>query len=87
MRYRPRLVSELRLEPVATARLRVLVEAHRRGFVTNARARRIGGWNQSWFHLNKMVEAGVLVRHGFNRWTPSPSQMIRKRGRPRHLEL
>jgi len=87
MSYRPRLVSELRLEPTAVARLRVLREAHRMGFVTNARASKIGRWNQSWFHLNKMVEAGVLIYKGYNKWEPSPSQLNRKRGRPRHLEL
>ena len=78
MKYRPRLVIELREEPVARARLRILKEAHRRGYVTNARARRS--------HLNKLVEAGVLVRYG-DKWLPSPAQMNRKRGRPRHLEL
>jgi hypothetical protein len=87
MSYRPRLIAELRRERASIIKLRILKEAHRRGFVTNAGARKIGGWKQGWFHLNKMVEAGVLVYSGYNRWAPSPDQIYRKRGRPRHLEL
>jgi hypothetical protein len=79
MRYRPRLKSDIRHDRTARARLRILKEAHRRGFITNVQAKKVD--------LNKMVEAGVLVYRGHNQWVPSPTQMNRKRGRPRHLEL
>jgi hypothetical protein len=68
---------------ISKARLKILLEAQRKGFVTNAKAKKIGGFKQVWFHLNKMVEAGVLERDGFNNWIPA-----KRRGRPpKHLEL
>jgi hypothetical protein len=87
MSYRPKLVTELRHERTARAKLKILKEAHRKGFVTTARAREIGRWDRSDFYLNEMVKAGVLVHQSFNKWAPSPEQLNRKRGRPRHLEL
>jgi hypothetical protein len=59
-----------RKKKIAKARLRVLQEAQSAGSITNAKAKKIGRWNQAWFHLNKMVQVGVLKRNGFNRWIP-----------------
>jgi len=55
---------------VAKARERVLKAAKRRGRITNAEASAIGKWDQAWYHLNAMREAGLLKRQGFNEWRP-----------------
>jgi hypothetical protein len=67
-------------QQVFKARQRILREALRTGHITNAKARKIGRFDQAWFHLNAMREAGVLSYKKFNRWTPT------KRGRA-SLEL
>jgi hypothetical protein len=59
------------------ARNRVLTQALRKGVVTNEEAKRLGGWAQSWYHLNKLAKAGVLKRTAYNTWEP-----VRRRGRP-----
>jgi hypothetical protein len=57
-------------EKTARARERVLNEARKKGSITNARARIVGRWDQSWYHLNAMREAGLLKKDGFNVWRP-----------------
>lgn len=59
------------------ARGRVLRKALRQGAITNEQAKRIGRWNQAYYHLRKLAQAGVLKRTGYNTWEP-----IRRRGRP-----
>ena len=54
---------------VMKARKRVLTEVKRKGYITNERAQEVGRWAQSWYHLNKMAEAGILKRDEYNRWT------------------
>jgi hypothetical protein len=78
-----RKINGHRRKKVSEARLRILAEARRKGYVTNAKAKKIGKFSQAWFHLNRMVEAGVLERDGFNNWIPA-----KRRGRPpKNLEL
>jgi hypothetical protein len=62
---------------VAKARLRVLKKALQAGHITNEQARRVGHWNQAYYHLNKLAKAGYLKREEYNTWVP-----IRRRGRP-----
>lgn len=50
------------------ARSRIFTEAHRKGYVTNEKAKRIGNWEQAWYHLSKMAEAGLLKQAGYNKW-------------------
>lgn len=52
------------------SRERVLKVARKRGLITNAQARVIGQWDQAWYHLNAMRQAGLLKREGFNVWRP-----------------
>jgi hypothetical protein len=56
---------------ISRARHRILAEARRKGYVTNAMAKKTGGFQQAWFHLNAMVEAGALEYSSFNRWVPA----------------
>ena len=57
-------------ERVERARERVLKFARREGHITNRLAAAVGGWDQSWYHLNAMAQAGLLKRDGFNTWRP-----------------
>jgi len=56
--------------------MRVLKRALERGMVTNEEAKRIGNFNQAYYHLNKLAQAGVLKRTGYNTWVP-----VRRKGR------
>ena len=51
-------------------RARVFKRAKRKGFITNAEAKKIGGWAQAWHHLNVMRDLGYLKQAGHNLWTP-----------------
>jgi hypothetical protein len=62
-------------QQVFKARQRILREALRTGHITNAKARKVGRFDQAWFHLQSMVDDGTMKYSGFNRWTPT------KRGR------
>ena len=66
---------------VLTARAKVLAEARKVGVISNDRAREVGKWNQSWYHLNAMAEAGLLAHAGYNLWTP-----VKGKGRPRMVK-
>jgi hypothetical protein len=57
-------------ERTIKARERVLEAAKKRGFVTNATAAKVGGWEQAYYHLRVMVQDGLLRRSAYNRWTP-----------------
>ena len=65
---------------IIRARGRVLRKALKQGAITNEQARQVMGRHQVWYHLNKLAEAGVLKRTGYNAWEP-----VRQRGRPRHV--
>jgi hypothetical protein len=52
------------------ARARVLDWARKTGSISNAQACKVGRWGQAWYHLNKLTEAGLLRRTGFNVWVP-----------------
>jgi hypothetical protein len=67
---------------VAKARMRVLKKARASGYITNEQARRVGKWDQAWYHLNKLAKAGYLKRDEYNTWVP-----IRSRGRPNTKSL
>jgi hypothetical protein len=56
---------------VARARLRVLKKAQRVGHITNEQAKKVGGWAQAYYHLNKLAEAGFLRRKEYNTWVPT----------------
>lgn len=58
------------------ARIRVMKRALDKGSITNKQAKKIGKWNQCYYHLNKLAEAGLLKRTAYNTWEP-----IRRRGR------
>jgi hypothetical protein len=59
---RPKKVTVLK------ARIRVLAEIKRKGYITNERAQEVGRWAQAWYHLNQMVEDGYLRKDEYNRW-------------------
>jgi len=54
----------------AKARQKVLKIAKRKGRITNAQARKAGGWKQPWYHLQAMAQAGQLKRVDQNDWRP-----------------
>jgi hypothetical protein len=60
------------------SRQRVLKHARKAGIISNEQACEIGQWDQAWYHLNAMCEAGLLTHAGYNLWAPA-----RKRGRSR----
>jgi hypothetical protein len=62
----------------AKARLRVLKHARKKGYVTNEKARKLGKFDQVWYHLKVLSDRGLLKHQGHNRWVPIP-----QRGRPR----
>jgi len=51
-------------------RQKVLTLAKTRGSVTNAQARKAGGWKQPWYHLTAMAKAGQLKRVNQDDWRP-----------------
>jgi len=51
-------------------RAKVFKRAKKNGFITNAEAKKIGGWKQAWHHLDVMRERGYLKQAGHNLWTP-----------------
>jgi len=69
-------------EATVKARQKVYDKALKVGYVTNTQAKRIGGWSQSWYHLNKLAEAGYLKREEYDCWVP-----IRRRGRLKQLAV
>lgn len=79
MSHKPKAVNGHRRKRVNRARLRVLRAAREKGYITNKEAKKIGGFDQAWFHLNQMVVAGVLEHDGYNAWVPVKRK---KPGRP-----
>lgn len=79
MSHKPEIVNGIRRKRINRARLRVLKAARKQGSITNKQAKKVGGFDQAWFHLNQMVIAGVLEHDGFNRWVPVKRK---KPGRP-----
>jgi hypothetical protein len=53
------------------SRERVLKYARKEGIISNERACEIGNWNQAWYHLSAMADAGLLKHAGYNLWTPA----------------
>jgi hypothetical protein len=66
--YKPRVYNGLRRRHILRSRRLVLAKAYKQGFITNAQASKIGKWQQSWYHLNALAEAGFLEHDGYNRW-------------------
>ena len=64
---------------VRQARDRVLRYAREQGSITNKEAKKIGKWNQAWWHLNALVEAKMLRYEDYNCWVPVKRK---KRGPP-----
>lgn len=66
----PKRYNGLKRRSVLRARLKILREAEKKGVITNARAKQIGGFSQVWFHLKWMKDAGYLRHSGYNEWKP-----------------
>lgn len=62
---------------IVKARGRVLQRAIKQGTISNDEVKAVMKVHQAWYHLNKMAEAGVLKRTGYDSWEP-----VRRRGRP-----
>jgi hypothetical protein len=73
--------KESKRETTAKARARVLQAAILHGHVTHNQARKLGKWDQAWYHLNAMRDAGQLVQDEYNRWRPAPPKKKRKRAK------
>jgi hypothetical protein len=56
---------------VNAARERVLEAAREKGVITNTEARKIGRWEQCWYHLQAMCKQGLLKHTGYNEWVPT----------------
>lgn len=78
MSKEPKRYNGLRRRGVLRGRLKIVREAEKKGFITNARAKKVGKFSQVWFHLKALEDAGVLEHAGYNEWTPAK----RGRGRP-----
>jgi hypothetical protein len=63
------------------ARKRILRAVKKYGFITNEKARKVGRFDQAWYHLNRMVELKVLQRSGHNEWTLAK----RRQGEPNYI--
>ena len=59
-----------RAERTAQLHDKLLKEAKREGVISNERACKVGRLEQSWYHLNALVESGKLKRAGYNQWMP-----------------
>jgi cytochrome c biogenesis protein ResB len=55
----------------AEARARVLAFAQKRGSITCEQAKKVGRWDQGWYHLNILRRAGLLVHTKYNEWQPT----------------
>src|SRR5262249_52488017 len=53
------------------ARAKILEFAERHGSVTNEQAKKLGGWDQCYYHLAEMAKQGLLVHSGYNLWKPA----------------
>jgi hypothetical protein len=62
MKKRPRKRST-----VTAGRVRVILHALKTP-ITHAQACRIGGFAQSWYHLEALRKAGLLERTEYNTW-------------------
>jgi len=60
------------------ARQRILNRVRSKGVITNEQARKIGRFNQVWYHLAQLEKAGFIKHDGHNNWVP-----VVKRGRVR----
>jgi hypothetical protein len=69
-------VMTLKRQQVTEMRARILAEAKRAGFITSARARKITGLNQIWYHLNALCKEGLLQHIGYSRWKARPPNLI-----------
>jgi hypothetical protein len=83
MSRKPKRYNGLKRRSVLLARGRILREAQKKGYITNARAKKIGKFAQVWFHLKCMEEAGYLKHVDYNMWEPvegrSPHELGPKR--------
>lgn len=79
MSHKPKAYNGIKRRQIHRARARVLTEARRKGYVTNATAAKIGKWKQGFYHLNALAAAGLLKHKGYNKWEP----VKQKPGRPR----
>lgn len=78
MSHKPKRYNGIKRRNILKARGKILREAEKNGFITNAKAKEIGQFSQVWFHLNAMANAGHLEHAGYNTWRPK-----RGPGRPR----
>jgi hypothetical protein len=71
MSHKPKRYNGLKHRNVLRARGKILREAQKKGFVTNARAKQVSKFSQVWFHLQAMADAGHLEHTGYNTWEPA----------------
>ena len=69
MSKKPKRHNGLKRRSVLRARAKIVREVERKGFITNAKAKKLGKFSQAWFHLQAMADAGVLKHSGYNEWT------------------
>jgi hypothetical protein len=79
MSHKPKRHNGIKRRNISKARGRILREAEKVGFITNARAKKVGKFSQVWFHLQAMADAGHLRHAGYNTWKPT----IKRGGRGR----
>ena len=66
-----RMISRKLHNRTREARERVLKAARRKGVISHELACTVGGFNQAWYHLHAMEQAGELKRAGYNQWVPA----------------
>jgi hypothetical protein len=78
MSHKPKRYNGLKRRTILKARGKILREAQKNGFITNARAKQVGNFSQVWFHLKCLEDDGYLKHAGYNVWKP-----VKRLGRPR----
>lgn len=81
MSHKPKRYNGFKRRNILKARGRILKEAEKVGFITNARAKQVGKFSQVWFHLQAMADAGYLEHAGYNTW--KPVKRGKRLGRPK----
>ena len=81
MSHKPKRYNGFKRRNILRARGRILQEAEKVGFITNARAKKVGKFSQVWFHLQAMADAGHLEHAGYNTWKPVTKR--KGQGRPK----
>lgn len=68
MSHKVKRYNGLKRRNTMKARAKILREAQKKGFITNARAKEVGKFSQVWFHLKCLEEDGYLKHTDYNTW-------------------